>query len=100
MDLDTKFAIFSNTRSARTELNEFCQKHRVPIPIYTQLQKLGPDHKPTFVVEVTIGGLNAFVTATGNSKKDADENTAKKCMQKIEHMGIEEFLLQIHQKSL
>lgn len=35
---------------AKNRLQEYCQQRHIPLPIYTTLEKLGPDHAPEFQV--------------------------------------------------
>ncbi|MGQ4874038.1 MAG: ribonuclease III family protein [Promethearchaeia archaeon] len=43
-----------NIKNAKSTLQEFCQAHKFENPEYVLIKKSGPDHKPTFLVEVRI----------------------------------------------
>jgi len=49
------------------------------LPTYHLQKKTGPHHKPLFKVMVQIPGSKK-IAATGNSKKDAQQNAAKKLL--------------------
>ncbi len=61
---------------SKTKLQEYSLKKYKKLPTYTLLKTFGPHHKPIF--KVTANTPNSKkVTATGTSKKDAQQNAAK-----------------------
>ena len=65
---------------AKTKLQEFSLKRFKKLPIYKLVSNTGPRHKPLFKVGVKLIDTN-FYFAEGNSKKDAEQNAAIKCLQ-------------------
>ena len=64
---------------SKTKLQEYSLKKYKKLPIYTLLKTSGPHHKPIF--KVTAKTPNSIkVTATGSSKKEAQQNAAKKLL--------------------
>lgn len=61
--------------NVKNKLQEICQKNELPIPTYKLLLKTGPDHQPTFIVEVLIAGEN-LAKGEGESKKEAEKAAA------------------------
>jgi ribonuclease-3 len=57
-------------------LQEFAQKCRFQPPVYRVLHILGPEHNPTYEVEVTCNGCSA--AGAGVSRKQAEGAAAKK----------------------
>ena len=49
------------------------------LPIYKLLENKGPRHKPLIKVSVKIKN-SKVITATGNSKKEAEQKAAKKLL--------------------
>ena len=65
---------------AKTKLQEFSLKRFKKLPIYKLISNTGPRHKPLFKVGVKLIDTK-FYFAEGNSKKDAEQNAAIKCLQ-------------------
>lgn len=66
----------SPPKDAKTALQEWAQGHGLPLPTYTQTARSGPDHAPTFTIEVAIEG-HAPATASGPSKRAAEQTAAE-----------------------
>ena len=64
---------------AKTQLQEYSLKKFKKLPVYTIQKKLGPQHSPVFKAEVKIENSKNFY-AFGTSKKDAQQNAAKKLL--------------------
>jgi ribonuclease-3 len=62
------------TKSAKTQLQEWAQSHKQTLPIYRVLEATGPEHRRDFVVEVDVAGNVA--RGTGASKREAQEGAA------------------------
>lgn len=56
-------------------LQEYTQAKNKDLPTYKLVEELGPKHAPQFVVEVVYQG-RILATATGKSKKDAEQKCA------------------------
>lgn len=66
----------SDARDPKTELQERASAQGGGQPVYKVIERSGPDHRPLFVIEVSV---NKFGSArgTGKSKKDAERFAAK-----------------------
>jgi len=64
---------------AKTQLQEYSLKKFKTLPVYTIQKQSGPQHSPIFKVEVKIENSKKYY-ASGNSKKDAQQNAAKKLL--------------------
>jgi ribonuclease-3 len=60
---------------SKTKLQEYSLKKFKVLPIYKLLDTLGPRHKPIFKVGVRLQNSKIF-NATGNTKKDAEQEAA------------------------
>ncbi len=60
---------------AKTKLQEYSLKKFKVLPIYKLLENSGPRHMPTFKVAVRLKN-SQFVSAIGNSKKEAQQKAA------------------------
>ena len=64
---------------AKTQLQEYSLKKFKSLPVYTIQKQSGPQHSPIFKVEVQIKNSKKYF-ASGNSKKDAQQNAAQKLL--------------------
>ena len=69
-------------RDYKTILQEHCQKMHLKLPSYKLLSETGPDHDKVFTVKVTVVKVGE-ASAKGKSKRKAEQNAAKKILQKI-----------------
>ena len=67
---------------AKTRLQELSLKKFKKLPTYKLISNTGPRHKPLFKVAVKLMDTKFYI-AEGNSKKDAEQNAAIKCLQNI-----------------
>ena len=65
----------AQTKDPKTLLQEWAQGQGLPLPDYDVLSRSGPDHEPTYEVEVKVADRGAAVAA-GSSKRDAERNAA------------------------
>ncbi len=63
-------------RDPKTLLQEWAQGHGLPYPQYRIIDRSGPDHAPSFEVEVRVEGF-APSTGQGASKRRAEQNAAR-----------------------
>ena len=64
---------------SKTQLQEHSLKKYKSLPIYKINKQSGPQHSPVFNVEVQIKNSKKYF-ASGNSKKDAQQNAAEKLL--------------------
>jgi ribonuclease-3 len=64
---------------AKTQLQEYSLKKFKTLPVYTIKKQTGPHHSPIFNVEVKIENSKKHY-ASGTSKKNAQQNAAKKLL--------------------
>ncbi len=82
-DFYTKFwaheidsATSENTKDPKTILQEQAAADGHGIPTYEVVERSGPDHRPLFVVSVSVDGYGE-AQGTGKSKKDAERFAAR-----------------------
>lgn len=68
--------------SPKSRLQEYSQAKYKVTPVYNLVDQKGPEHKRTFRIEVLIKNKKLSEGA-GKSKKEAEENAAKKALEKI-----------------
>ena len=70
---------------AKTRLQEYSLKEFKILPVYKLIESKGPNHKPTFKIQVKIKNTKAEL-GHGSSKKIAEQNAAKKLINKINNL--------------
>ncbi len=66
----------------KTQLQEMIQARWKITPSYSLLNTTGPDHAKTFEVEVRMSD-RVLAVASGNSKKEAEQNAARSAIQNL-----------------
>jgi len=72
-----------DARDAKTALQEWAQARGETPPAYVEVSRTGPDHQPTFTIEVRLqsGGT---AQATAGSKRHAEQAAAAELLQKVD----------------
>ena len=76
----------SSRRDAKSALQEWAMGKGLPVPVYREVRRTGPDHAPVFVIAVEIQGYPSS-EAEGPSKKIAEHAAATALLRRE---GIEE----------
>ncbi len=63
-------------RDAKTELQEWAHRKGFSTPLYREITRSGPDHAPTFEIEVIVHGTDG-ASASGSSKREAEHIAAE-----------------------
>src|SRR3954463_3933487 len=66
----------------KSALQELLQARDLPLPEYRLVSTFGPDHNKLFEIEVVVRG-EPLATATGSSKKDAEQDAARAAFEKL-----------------
>ncbi len=75
-------AILSRSaKDPKTSLQEKATAANYSAPIYDVVKRSGPDHRPLFVIEVSVEGFGS-AQGTGKSKKDAERFAALHLLEK------------------
>ena len=74
----------ADMRDAKTKLQEWAQApgRGAAAPIYTLVNRDGPDHAPRFVVEVKVETLGAE-RGEGGSKREAEQDAAGRLLARV-----------------
>lgn len=67
-------------KDPKTSLQERASAAGFELPQYEVVERDGPDHRPLFVIEVTVAGKGS-ARGTGKSKKDAERFAARHLME-------------------
>ena len=69
---------------SKTKLQEYSLKKFKSLPIYKLVSSSGPKHKPKFTISVRLKDTK-FFESSGDSKKKAEQNAAKKLLNNIKN---------------
>ena len=67
---------------SKTKLQEYSLKKFKSLPVYKLVSSKGPKHKPKFTISVKLKDTK-FYEGSGDSKKKAEQNAAKKLLDSI-----------------
>ena len=65
-----------DARDSKTRLQEWAQARRLEPPVYTLIDRTGPDHSPVFNIQVELRTGEKMCAQAGN-KRDAEQTAAK-----------------------
>lgn len=72
--------VTSWTKDAKTELQEWLQARRLPVPAYRIIATRGQAHAQTFEVECAVPALNLAETGEGRSRRVAEQEAARRML--------------------
>ena len=70
-------------KDPKSELQEYCQANKKPLPAYHVVAEEGDAHNKVFTMECRIDGIAEPVTAKGRSKRDAEQAAASAALKII-----------------
>lgn len=74
-------------KDAKTQLQEFLQGQRLPLPTYTVLDVRGAAHQQQFKVECAAPALGLKVEGEGDSRRRAEQEAAARMIERIARGG-------------
>lgn len=72
--------VSSWAKDAKTELQEWLQARRLPVPIYRIAATRGQAHAQTFEVECVVAALNMIQGGEGRSRRIAEQEAARRML--------------------
>ena len=70
-------------KDAKTQLQEFMQGRRHPLPEYRVIATRGAAHRQTFEVECVVAPLDLRATGSGATRRAAEQDAAEQVLVKI-----------------
>jgi len=64
------------TKDPKTQLQEYLQSRKLPLPLYQVDSIVGDPHEQTFTVSCKVEALEETVSGIGNSRRSAEQNAA------------------------
>lgn len=80
--LDDK-QILDNIKDAKTQLQEYVQAQKHPLPKYKLIKTTGDEHNQEFHVVCEISALNITMQAQATTRRKAEQNAAKAILNKL-----------------
>ncbi len=71
-------------KDPKTRLQEFLQGKRIPLPDYNLIEVKGKSHDQTFIVECEVPFLKRKASASGTSRRKAEQAAAQLVLQQIQ----------------
>ncbi|KTD18440.1 ribonuclease III [Legionella jordanis] len=76
-------ALHDNLKDAKTQLQEYLQASRKPLPEYSLLRVEGEEHEQIFHVSCKISGIKECSAGSGPNRRKAEQEAAKKLLQQL-----------------
>jgi len=70
-------------REPKTALQEWAQGRALPLPVYEELARTGPDHAPVFRIRVSVARAGS-AEAEGASKREAERAAARLLLRELD----------------
>lgn len=74
-------------KDAKTELQEWLQARRLPVPAYRIVSTTGQAHEQTFEVACEVASLGVSASGQGRSRRAAEQEAARTVLQRVKETG-------------
>ena len=74
----------SNHKDAKTQLQEYLQARKQPLPCYELLQTTGSEHQQKFEMACTVSLLNEAVMGSGSNRRNAEQAAAASVLNQLQ----------------
>ncbi len=81
-ELDDVADMESPPRHPKSLLHEAAMERGFPPPVYEELERAGPDHSPTFIVQALVNGMS-LGKGSGSGKQEAEANAASEALKEV-----------------
>jgi ribonuclease-3 len=68
----------------KTQLQEYLQARKLPLPVYQVTEVVGKSHDQTFIVECQVKGLKSTTIGEGNSRRKAEQKAARIALERLQ----------------
>ncbi len=72
-------------KDSKTQLQEWLQHRKLPLPLYDVVQITGKEHNQTFVVSCIVDGLEKPLQGRGTSRRKAEQESARNALEKLKN---------------
>lgn len=81
--LDDKDVLKNNIKDPKTQLQEFLQAEKRPLPDYSLIKTEGEEHNQIFHVTCTVQGFEKTTLGIGGNRRKAEQEAAKQLLQAL-----------------
>jgi ribonuclease-3 len=78
-------ALHDNLKDAKTQLQEYLQAQKYPLPEYTLLNVVGEEHDQIFYISCKVATLNKFAQGQGETRRKAEQLAAKHLLRQLKN---------------
>lgn len=75
--LEDKNVLQNNIKDPKTQLQEFLQAEKYPLPEYVLLKMEGEEHKQIFYISCSVKGVDKITEGVGDNRRKAEQQAAK-----------------------
>lgn len=76
----TQLSETTELKDPKTQLQEYLQARRLPLPEYEVTATLGDEHNQSFEVSCIVSGIEQPITGTGSSRRKAEQAAARQAL--------------------
>ena len=84
-DLLSTLPTATELKDPKTQLQEYLQSRKLPLPVYQLIEVYGEAHAQTFRIECRVAGLAEAAQGTGHSRRQAEQDAARKALGDLLH---------------
>lgn len=74
------------TKDAKTQLQEWVQARKLPLPSYSVISIVGASHNQTFDVQCAIPSLKVVERGLGSTRRTAEQQAAEATLNRLKHL--------------
>ncbi|MDE2089632.1 MAG: ribonuclease III [Gammaproteobacteria bacterium] len=67
-------------KDPKTQLQEYLQSRKLPLPVYQLIEVYGEAHAQTFKIGCRVAGLEEAAQGTGHNRRQAEQDAARKAL--------------------
>ncbi|WED42087.1 ribonuclease III [Legionella cardiaca] len=79
--------LHDNLKDAKTQLQEYLQAHKKPLPEYSLIKVEGEEHEQTFYINCKVSGIKTPTVGHGPNRRKAEQDAAKQLLQALQLRG-------------
>ncbi|KTD07018.1 ribonuclease III [Legionella jamestowniensis] len=75
--------LHDNLKDAKTQLQEYLQAHKKPLPEYSLLKVEGEEHEQVFYVNCKVSGIKMPTVGHGSNRRKAEQDAARQLLHEL-----------------
>ncbi|KTC81585.1 ribonuclease III [Legionella brunensis] len=78
--------LHDNLKDAKTQLQEYLQAHKKPLPEYSLIKVEGEEHEQIFHVNCKVSGIKKPATGFGSNRRKAEQEAARQLLEELKRI--------------